>query len=57
MRTFSTFLLLLIQLNLFAQEAALQRIEPPNWWIGFKKPDFQILVYGKNISTSNVSVD
>ena len=28
----------------------IERVEPPNWWIGMKTRDLQLLVYGKNIS-------
>lgn len=57
MRIFVIFFLILINVNLVAQEVTLQRVEPPDWWIGFKKPDLQILVYGKNISLATVSID
>ena len=28
----------------------IERVEPPNWWVGMKTNDLQILVYGKTIS-------
>ena len=28
----------------------IERVEPPNWWVGMKTRDIQLLVYGKNIS-------
>jgi len=28
----------------------IERVEPPNWWIGMKTKDLQLLVYGKNIN-------
>ena len=28
----------------------IERVEPPNWWVGMKTGDLQLLVYGKNIS-------
>ena len=31
-------------------ENIIERIEPPNWWIGMKTVDLQILVYGENIN-------
>jgi len=53
-----TFLILLfVPLSLLSQETALSRIEPPSWWVGFKQTDLQLLVYGKNISASRISVD
>lgn len=57
MRSCFIIFLLLIRYILVAQEVTLQRIEPPDWWIGFKNPYLQILVYGKNISASTISID
>ena len=31
-------------------ENIIERVEPPNWWIGMKTLDLQILVYGDDIS-------
>ncbi|TLX75344.1 alpha-amlyase [Labilibacter sediminis] len=33
------------------------RIEPINWWVGMKNPNLQLMVYGPNISSSEVSVN
>ncbi len=45
------FLLLILSLfafhGLFAQK--INRIEPPNWWIGMKNPQVQLLVHGNGI--------
>lgn len=49
--------LILIPCAIFSQEIKLERVEPPNWWIGFKNPEVQLLVYGKNIASTTVSVD
>ncbi|CAH0995077.1 hypothetical protein EMA8858_01197 [Emticicia aquatica] len=53
-------LLVLVQLglftHLFAQKPDIQRINPTNWWVGMHNPNLQILVYGKNIATSKVSL-
>jgi neopullulanase len=38
------------------QEIALQRVEPPSWWTGFKNTKLQILVYGKNIGSTDVTL-
>ncbi len=32
---------------LFAQE--IERIEPPNWWVGLNNPTLQLMLYGKDI--------
>jgi len=46
---------LLFPITLFSQELA--RIDPPFWWTGFKNPEVQLMVYGKNIAETRVSVD
>jgi glycosidase len=33
------------------------RVEPANWWVGMKKTEFQILVYGPNIGKSTVVIN
>ena len=30
--------------------AQIDRVEPPNWWVGMNNPDLQLLIYGDNIS-------
>lgn len=40
----------------FSQEITLTRVEPPFWWAGFKNPELQLLVYGKNIGKTDPSV-
>ncbi|MCK9423485.1 MAG: glycoside hydrolase family 13 protein [Bacteroidales bacterium] len=57
MKRMVLFFLVLIPFGLLSQEFRLDRIEPPNWWIGFKSPDLQLLIHGKNIATTTVSVD
>ncbi len=42
---------------IYSQEITLERVEPPFWWTGFINTDLQLLVYGKNISTTTVSID
>jgi glycosidase len=42
-------------MNTFSQD--IQRVEPPNWWIGMKNPTLQLLVYGKSISKSQVEIN
>ena len=49
-------LLLLLQSGLFAQQSRIERVEPPFWWTGFKNPNLQLLVYGKGIAGSSVSL-
>ncbi|MFK7809933.1 MAG: glycoside hydrolase family 13 protein [Saprospiraceae bacterium] len=35
---------------------SIERVEPPNWWIGMNCSEIQVLVYGKNISNWNVVI-
>lgn len=41
----------------FAQNSLVQRVEPPFWWTGFKNDTLQLLVYGQNISRSEVKIE
>lgn len=43
-------------LNAGAQNISLERVEPTMWWAGMKNPDLQLMVYGENISTTNVAL-
>jgi glycosidase len=55
----STFPLLLFCLLLsqaFSQNPVIQRVDPSNWWVGMKNPELQLLVYGKDLKGSAVSV-
>ncbi len=37
--------------------AEIERVEPPNWWIGFHQSDVQLLVYGDGIGAFRPTVD
>jgi len=39
-----------------AQKIDIQRVEPLHWWIGMQNQTLQILVYGKDIANSKVSL-
>jgi neopullulanase len=43
------FGLMLMSATLMGQEVKLERVEPPNWWTGFKNQSLQLLVHGPNI--------
>ena len=57
MRQLIASCLLLFAVTLQAQENIIQRVEPPSWWTGFKSPELQLLVYGKGIAATTISVD
>ncbi|HNY02988.1 MAG TPA: glycoside hydrolase family 13 protein [Bacteroidales bacterium] len=42
---------------LYSQEISLDRVEPPSWWTGFKHPELQLMVHGKNIGTTTVALN
>lgn len=44
---------LFMSLNITAQ---IERVEPLNWWVGFKNNNLQLLVKGKNISNAIPSI-
>jgi neopullulanase len=37
-------------------QAQIKRIDPTNWWVGMENPKLQLLVYGENIGSSEVSL-
>ena len=37
--------------------AQIERVEPPNWWIGFENIELQLLIKGDNIRHSKVYID
>mgnify|MGYP001955061017 CR=1 FL=1 len=43
-------------INAQSLPSQITRLEPSNWWVGFKDPSFQIMVYGKDIAEYNVSI-
>ncbi|MFD1096444.1 glycoside hydrolase family 13 protein [Salegentibacter chungangensis] len=50
-----TFLIgLFLCANLTAQ---IERVEPPNWWTGFKNTELQLLVYGENAGKATPEID
>ena len=39
---------------LIAQDIAIYKIEPPNWWEGMKHNKIQIMVYGSELNNAEV---
>ncbi|WP_035567689.1 glycoside hydrolase family 13 protein [Hymenobacter sp. IS2118] len=57
-----TYLFLLLLLALLpaiagAQTVAIQRMNPTNWWVGMKRPNVQVLVYGPGAGTLAYSIN
>lgn len=54
------FLILIFSLQsqfLFAQLPAIERIEPLNWWVGFKDTSLQLLIHGDKVADKKVSLN
>jgi glycosidase len=49
--------LLLCPLAASAEPADIRRVEPPNWWVGFRETSLQLQVYGTGISRYQPTVD
>ncbi len=50
-------LFVLTSLNIYCQDLIINKIEPANWWTGMKLNKIQLMVYGKNLSDFNVSIN
>ena len=57
MKNITTLLILFFALNAFTQNTKLERVEPPNWWAGMKSSELQLMVYGDNISKTDIYID
>lgn len=56
------FFLVLIAVHIpispaWSQSLVADRIEPLNWWVGMKDPRLQLIVHGKSIAASGVSIN
>lgn len=56
-RILNLLLLAVVLLVTPAAAITINRVEPANWWVGMKKTEFQILVYGPNIGSAKVSIN
>ena len=56
MKRFNLIVFLLFPAFLFAGQNGIERVEPPFWWTGFKNTSLQLMVYGKDIGKSTVSI-
>ena len=54
MKNYLFLLISLISLNAIAQ---IERVEPPNWWVGFEEPELQLMVYGAEIGKANPQIE
>ena len=56
MKRLIPWLFFMLPLCLLAQQAEIKRVEPPFWWTGFKNPSLQVMVYGRDIAKTGVSI-
>jgi glycosidase len=47
-------LLFFLCLNIYSQK--IERVEPPNWWVGMENTQLELLIYGKNIAHFQPSI-
>jgi glycosidase len=52
-----SFIVLLYFTNLMVQAQHIERVEPPNWWVGMKHHKLELLIYGKGISNYTPSIN
>lgn len=52
---FHLIAVLLMPLALWASPA-IERIEPPNWWVGMKNPHVQLMVHGVDVAKNAISI-
>ena len=50
-------LLLLVPAMAWAQSPAIDRVDPPFWWVGMERPAVELMVYGDDIADTRVEVD
>ncbi len=55
MKNLILLILLALGSSLYAQK--IDRIEPPNWWVGMENNQLELLIYGKDIALFSPSVD
>jgi glycosidase len=56
MKTKTALFLLFVFLMKISTSQTLSRVEPPNWWVGMENRELQLLVYGTNISKTEVEI-
>ena len=56
MKQILSLLIILDTLNISAQ-TSLERVEPMFWWTGMNSPQLQLMVYGENISATDVALE
>ncbi|MDR9457736.1 MAG: glycoside hydrolase family 13 protein [Salegentibacter sp.] len=50
-------LITLLFFGSLSMTAQIERVEPPNWWLGFENSEVQLMIYGEDIGKAQVSLD
>jgi hypothetical protein len=50
--TLIAFILFSLSKVFFAQEIKIDKIDPPNWWVGMKWDEVQLMIYGENLNNT-----
>ncbi len=50
-------LIIVLVINAQDQDIKIDKVEPPNWWVGMNDPNLQLLVYGQNISETDPVIE
>lgn len=53
----TAYVLFVFNLGCPATSDPIARLEPPNWWVGMKNPELQVLVYGENVAELAPRID
>ncbi|MBI5729991.1 MAG: cyclomaltodextrinase N-terminal domain-containing protein [Ignavibacteriales bacterium] len=56
-KVFLIFAALIITTNVTAQEIVVNKLEPPNWWVGMKTNKIQLMVCGENLNNISARFD
>ncbi len=56
MKQYIKISILLLLFSGFLTAQSLQKVEPPNWWVGMKNPKLQLMIYGENIAKYSVNI-
>jgi len=51
------FIVLLSFVAITAQNISVNRVDPPNWWVGMKTNKIQLMVYGNNLNDISAKFD
>lgn len=49
--------IVLLQCSTSYGQQPINRVEPPNWWVGMQYNDIELMVYGEEIASYSVSMD